>query len=181
MVTPGRKVQTVTKSVTPVPGGDNAMAQVGKAGPTGELKGDQRRSIGLRIGVLARMMRNRFDRDVSKIGVTRSQWQMIAVVSRRPGVTQRAIAEALEISEASAGRLIDRLCADGLLERRERADDRRARAVYLTPKAEPVLESLGELARKNEEGLFGDFSPEELDRVEEYLDRLYRNAMAGWR
>lgn len=142
-----------------------------------ELAGEQRRSIAMRLGVLARMMRNKFDREVSKIGVTRSQWQMIAVVAHRPGATQRTIADALEISEASAGRLIDRLCADGLLERRERDDDRRARAVYLTAKAEPLLESLGDVAREYEEALFRGFSADELDRLEGYLDKLYRNAV----
>ena len=110
-----------------------------------------KRDIGLRLNVLARLLRNRFDRQVSNLNVTRSQWTMIVVVARNPGATQRVIAEALEMSEASAGRLIDRLCADGLLERQERYDDRRARAVYLTKAAEPLLEKLGELARDGEQ------------------------------
>jgi MarR family transcriptional regulator for hemolysin len=84
-------------------------------------------------------MRNNFDRVLAEKNITRSQWGLIAVVARRPGATQRTIAEVLEMSEASAGRLIDRLCADGLLERRERDDDRRARAVYITAAAEPLL------------------------------------------
>ena len=123
------------------------------------------------------MLRNIFDRKVSDLGVTRSQWQMIVVVARKPGVTQRTIAEALEISEASAGRLIDRLCAEGLLERRERDDDRRARAVYVTEKTEPLLAKLGEIAVVNEERLFKGFSQQELNDLESYLDRMYRNAM----
>jgi DNA-binding MarR family transcriptional regulator len=136
---------------------------------------DQRRNIGLRLTVLARLMRSKFDRIVSDLNVTRSQWAMIAVVSRRPGATQRTIAEALEMSEASAGRLIDRLCADGLLERRDRDDDRRARAVYLTKAAEPLLAKLAEIARKGEEEMFKGFSPDEIDRLEDLLDRLYAN------
>ncbi|MEZ5737251.1 MAG: MarR family transcriptional regulator [Novosphingobium sp.] len=120
-------------------------------------------------------MRSKFDRIVADLNVTRSQWAMIAVVSRRPGATQRTIAEALEMSEASAGRLIDRLCADGLLERRDRDDDRRARAVYLTEAAEPLLAKLAEIARQGEEEMFKGFSPEEIDRLEELLDRLYAN------
>jgi MarR family transcriptional regulator for hemolysin len=108
--------------------------------------------------------------------VTRSQWTMIVVVARNPGATQRVIAEALEMSEASAGRLIDRLCADGLLERQERYDDRRARAVYLTKAAEPLLEKLGELARTGEHMLFRGFSEEELETFKGFLDRLYKNA-----
>lgn len=136
---------------------------------------EQRGHISLRISVLARLLRSRFDRRVASLGITRAQWQMIVVVARKPGVTQRAVAEALEISEASAGRLIDRLCADGMLERRERDDDRRARAVYITPKAEPLLAKLGEIGKEGEGILFNGFSAEEIDRLEDYLDRLYRN------
>ena len=86
---------------------------------------------------------------------------MIAVVSGQPGSTQRYIAETLEMSEASAGRLVDRLCAEGLLERREREDDRRARAVYLTEAAKPLLETLAAIAEASEDRIFKDFSEDE--------------------
>lgn len=144
---------------------------------TTESRNDSKRNIGLRLNVLARLLRNIFDRKVSDLSITRSQWQMIVVVARRPGSTQRTVAEALEISEASAGRLIDRLCADGLLERRARDDDRRARAVYITEKAEPLLAKLAEIALVNEERLFKGFSEQELDNLQNYLDRMHHNAV----
>ena len=147
------------------------MTELATAEHTSEL----RRAIGLKVSVLARLLRNRFDRQVSNLNVTRSQWTMIVVVARNPGATQRVIAEALEMSEASAGRLIDRLCADGLLERQERYDDRRARAVYLTKAAEPLLDKLGELAREGEQSVFRGFSEDELDALKGYLDRIYKN------
>lgn len=145
-------------------------------GTTLEEDATVRRNIGIRLTVIARQLRHLFDRHVGDLNVTRSQWSMIVVVARRPGATQRMIAEALEMSEASAGRLIDRLCAEGLLKRQERDDDRRARAVYLTEKAEPLLTKLAELAHKNEERLFRGFSDEELDHLLDYLDRISRNA-----
>ncbi|MCW1431194.1 MarR family winged helix-turn-helix transcriptional regulator [Novosphingobium sp. JCM 18896] len=138
-----------------------------------------RRAIGLRFTVLARLLRNNFDRQVVGLHVTRSQWAMIAVVSRHPGATQRVIAEALEMSEASAGRLIDRLCADGLLERRERDDDRRARAVYLTDLAGPLLDKLATIAREAEERMFRGMETEELERLQSSLDKLYANVLKG--
>jgi DNA-binding MarR family transcriptional regulator len=140
---------------------------------------EPRRTIGLRLSALARVLRNNFDREVSALNVTRSQWAMIAVVSRRPGATQRLIAEALEMSEASAGRLIDRLCADGLLERRERNDDRRARAIYLSSAAEPMLDKLQGFANEVEDRLLRGFSAEEIARLEDYLDRIAANAAKG--
>ena len=143
--------------------------------PIATSASDLKRSIGLRLTVLARLLRNRFDREVSSLNVTRSQWTMIAVVARSPGASQRTIAEALEMSEASAGRLIDRLCAEGLLERQERYDDRRARAVYLTKAAEPLLAKLAEIARDGEQHVFRGFSHLELDTLQGYLDRIYKN------
>lgn len=140
---------------------------------------DIRRQVSLRMTVIARLQRNNFDRKVTDLNVTRSQWAMIAIVARYPGSTQRTIAEYLEMSEASAGRLIDRLCADGLLERRDRRDDRRARAVYLTEAAGPLLEKLGKIAHDSEERMFQDFSDEEIEKLLDYMNRIYENVSRG--
>jgi len=137
------------------------------------------RQIGLRMTVIARLQRNGFDRKVAGLGVTRSQWAMIAVVARSPGATQRHVAEALEMSEASAGRLIDRLCADGLLERRDRRDDRRARAVYLTEAAGPLLEKLGAIAEESEKRMFKGFSEEEKILLRGFVEQIYKNVSRG--
>jgi MarR family transcriptional regulator, transcriptional regulator for hemolysin len=126
------------------------------------------------LSAVARMLRQEFDRAVAELGITRSQWTMIVVVARRPGATQREIAEVLDVSEASAGRLIDRLCADGLLERHEHPVDRRARAVSVTDKAKPLLDKLSDLGRSNEQRVFRDFSEAELDSLSDLLDKLYR-------
>lgn len=152
---------------------DTVLSTTGKPGV------NKKRAIGLRLTVLNRLFRNNFDRLVSSLNVTRSQWSMIAVVNHQPGATQRTIAEALEMSEASAGRLIDRLCAEGLLERRDRDDDRRARAVYLTKAAEPLLAKLAELAIIAEERTFQGFSDDELETLGAFIDRLHANAIRG--
>lgn len=136
------------------------------------------REIGLRITVLARMMRNHFDRHVGDIGITRSQWALIAAVARHPGSTQRHIAEMLEMSEVSAGRLIDRLVADGTLERREREDDRRARAIYLTANANPLLERMSAFARAWEKRIFGGIGEEDLETLDRLLGVVYSNCCA---
>lgn len=138
-----------------------------------------KRKIALRFGVIARLLRNNFDRKVATLNVTRSQWAMILTVARCPGATQRSIAESLEMSEASAGRLIDRLCGDGLLERRQRHDDRRARAVYLTEAADPLLEKLGKIATETERRMFHGFADEEVDQMRGYMERVYENLSRG--
>jgi Transcriptional regulators len=152
---------------------ENTIAQ--KADPFGMCDESPERKVGVRMTVIARLLRNNFDRKMAALNVTRSQWAMIAVVARHPGSTQRTIAEHLEMSEASAGRLIDRLCADGLLERRDRRDDRRARAVYLTEQASPLLSKLGEIAEASEQRMFKNFSEEEILQMLNFIDRIYEN------
>ncbi len=136
---------------------------------------EPRRQIALRLTVLARMLRSDFDRHVDDVGLTRSQWSLIAVAARRPGSTQRQIAEFLEMSEASAGRLVDRLEADGVLERRELEGDRRARAVFLTDAANPLLKKITAMARTREEHWFQGLSDDEVDHLSELLEKLYNN------
>lgn len=148
-----------------------------EGGRTIDAGNEKTRNITVRLNVLARMLRNQFDRKVADLNITRSQWAMIVVVARYPGATQRVIAETLEMSEASAGRLIDRLCAEGLLERRDREDDRRARAVYVTKAAEPLLTRLGEIAQEGDKVIFAGFSDEDLGQLQAYLDRIYANAL----
>ncbi|MET0239176.1 MAG: MarR family transcriptional regulator [Sphingobium sp.] len=139
---------------------------------------DRKRDLTRKLTVIARHLRNRFDQSVNKLGVTRSQWMLIAVVANRPGLTQRTIAEILEISEAAAGRLIDRLCADGMLERKARSDDRRAYSVFTTPAAAPYLETLAGIARRNEDEAFAGLSEEQLEQIEVLLGLIYRNVAA---
>lgn len=133
------------------------------------------REIGIRLTVLPRLLRSDFERVTPDFGITRSQWSMIIVVARNPGASQRMVAETLEISEASAGRLIDRLCAEGLLERRAKSDDRRAREVYVTERAQQMLAQLSEVARRSEERIFKGFERQDLHALRGYLDRLYSN------
>lgn len=139
---------------------------------------NRKRDLTRKLTVVARHLRNRFDQSVTKLGVTRSQWTLIAVVANRPGLTQRTIAEILEISEAAAGRLIDRLCAEDLLERKARSDDRRAYSVYVTDAAAPYLETLGGIARRNEEETFSGLSEGQLEQLDAILSLVYNNVAA---
>lgn len=143
--------------------------------PTIGTSTDLMRNASLKLSVIARQLRAHFDQSVVRLGVTRSQWTVIAVVARHPGATQRTIANLLEVAEASAGRMIDRLCADGLVERRQRDDDRRAHAVYLTETGQKITLKLAGIARANEEVAFAGFEFDDLTRFNTLLDMISEN------
>lgn len=125
--------------------------------------------------MVARQLRHSFDQGAERLGLTGAQWTLIATVARRPGATQRMIAEALEVREITAGRLIDRLCDEGYIKRQQHPSDRRAYSVYLTAAAQPVLDALDQLAKVHENMIFAGFDHEDLDRLRVMLDRISRN------
>jgi MarR family transcriptional regulator for hemolysin len=129
----------------------------------------------LKLTVVARQLRVAFDQSTEQSGLTRAQWTLIAAVARHPGATQRTIAEALEVREITAGRLVDRLCDEGYLRREANPSDRRAYCLYLTPAAQPVLDKLDQLAKVHEAAIFAGFDAGDLDRLESLLDVIARN------
>jgi MarR family transcriptional regulator for hemolysin len=136
---------------------------------------DRGRSVALKLSVVARQLRVSFDQSAEACDLTRAQWTLIGVVSRYPGATQRIVAEALEVREITAGRLIDRLCDEGYLRRDENPSDRRAYCVHLTPAAEPLLAKLDDLARIHEARIFSGFEAEALEKLDTLLDRIAQN------
>jgi MarR family transcriptional regulator for hemolysin len=124
---------------------------------------------------MARHMRTTFDQRVEKIGLTGAKWRVIAVVLHCPGTTQRNIASLLDVTEVTAGRLVDRLCESGYLERRADPDDRRAYRVYLTKAARPLLKQLKQIAMLSEREALAGMSDEDLKRFESYMDIVAQN------
>jgi MarR family transcriptional regulator for hemolysin len=77
--------------------------------------------------------------------MTRAQWAVLSRLERSQGLKQAELAEALDLQPITLTRLIDRLCASGLVERRADPLDRRAKRLFLTPAARPVMERLAQL------------------------------------
>jgi len=88
---------------------------------------------------VARLIRTRFDQRARAFGMTRAQWVILARLSRQPGLSQNELATICEVEPISVGRLVDRLEARGMVERRPDPTDRRVKRLHLLPAAEPVL------------------------------------------
>ena len=71
--------------------------------------------------------------------MTRAQWVILFWVERQPGLSQKELAEIVEVEPITIARLVDRLEARGMVERRPDAKDRRIWRLHLLPSARPVL------------------------------------------
>src|SRR6478736_3659625 len=106
---------------------------------------------------VARLMRTRFDQWARAYGLTRAQGVILVRLSRQPGLSQNELAALCEVEPITVGRLVDRLEARGLLERRADPSDRRIRRLHLLPASEPILAKIhdykAQLQRELTDGL----------------------------
>jgi MarR family transcriptional regulator, transcriptional regulator for hemolysin len=104
------------------------------------------REIAFALHDVARMLRTYSDHRARELNTTRAQWAVLARLQRCEGYKQSELAEALDIAPITLARLIDKLAAARMVERRADPADRRAHRLYLTDKAIPALSALGVLA-----------------------------------
>ncbi len=107
---------------------------------------------------VARLMRVEADKRARVDGMTRAQWALLIRLSRSPGLSQKEVADLLEVEPITIARLADRLERTGMIERRPDAHDRRIWRLHLRAAAGPVLQriniQLAEMA-----ALIGRFVP----------------------
>lgn len=96
-------------------------------------------TLGFLLHDVARLLRKRFEQRARDLGLTRSQWQALAYLSQNEGIHQGGLADILEIEPITLVRILDKLEAHGLVERRQHAADRRIWLLFLTPAAHPIL------------------------------------------
>ena len=88
------------------------------------------------------MLRTYSDQRAREVHMTRAQWAVLAKLRRAQGVKQCELADSLDLAPITLARLIDKLTASGLVERRDDATDRRANRLFLTEEATPTLQKL---------------------------------------
>ncbi|RTL87272.1 MAG: MarR family transcriptional regulator [Hyphomicrobiales bacterium] len=128
-------------------------------------KADQNRDLAFTLSDVARLLRTCADQKVAQFGVTRAKWAVLARLERFEGLKQSELAEMLDLQPITLTRLLDGLCESGLIERRADAEDRRAKRLYLTPAARPLLKRLGKAGNELIEAAFDGLSDAETARL----------------
>jgi MarR family transcriptional regulator, transcriptional regulator for hemolysin len=106
------------------------------------------REFAFMLNDVARMLRTFADHKAAQFGITRAQWVVLARLDRSEGLKQSELADVLDLQPISLTRLLDKLCESGLIERRADPIDRRAKRLFLTPAARPLLEKLADLGEE---------------------------------
>jgi MarR family transcriptional regulator, transcriptional regulator for hemolysin len=135
--------------------------------------------IGVVISDVARLLRTEFDRRVRRLGITRAQWLVLTRLHRHPGASLSELAERMEVEKATAGRMIDRLVANGWVARRTQPDDRRVKRVYLTLEAERVHKRIWRVAESTVEDALAGLSAQESKQLMALLQRVKKTLVSA--
>ncbi|MDP2125294.1 MAG: MarR family transcriptional regulator [Parvibaculum sp.] len=131
------------------------------------------RATGFLMRDNSRLMRVAFTERVS--GLTQAQWGALAHLSRHQGLNQVGLADLLEVQPITVARLVDKLAALGLVERRPDPKDRRAQQLFLTGKAQPLLDQMWDAGDEILDAAFSGFSDDERQDFIEMMVRMRAN------
>ncbi|MCB9762144.1 MAG: MarR family transcriptional regulator [Alphaproteobacteria bacterium] len=104
--------------------------------------------------------------------LTPEQYFVLFRLHERDGRAQRELVDPVLDDRANITRLVDKLQARGLVERRPDPDDGRRNQVWLTDAGRALFDTLLPRIPAERRRLFGDLAPGELDALHDLLDRL---------
>jgi MarR family transcriptional regulator for hemolysin len=134
--------------------------------------------IGLRLNQAARVVGRAFDEALAEAGGTLPVWLILLNLKiHRPG-TQRDLAEAVGIREATLTHHLNSMDADGLITRTRDAANRRIQVVTLTEKGDRAFLSLAAAATAFDAKLRTGLDEADLATLETLLTRLSGNVAA---
>ena len=134
--------------------------------------------LGFLIHDVSRLRRSAFDRCLKPLNVTRSQWWVLAYLSREDGMTQSQLAEELDLGKVAVGGLIDRLEKTGLVRREADASDRRVNRVFLEPKSKQLIARMRKVSHRMNQQILGGLNDTQLEAAASTLDAMKRNILA---
>lgn len=135
----------------------------------------------LRLGYLihdvSRLRRMMFDRALAPLGITRSQWWVLAFISRKDGLPQVQLANELDVGKVAVGALIDRLETSGFVVRHADPIDRRVKRVYVTKQAKGFLQRIRKETDKFNSSIAKGIDRKELEAAAHALLAMKHNLL----
>jgi len=143
-------------------------------GPASKLS----RRFGFILKDVNRLYVQRFEQHAASLGLTLPQCRALLRVAENEGVSQVRLAELTDLEPMALVRILDRMEAEGWLERRSDPRDRRIRCLYMTPKGKPLLDDIRRLMDLTWADAFSGIPKDKSEMVFEVLDRVRGNLVA---
>ncbi len=112
----------------------------------------------------------------SELGLTSSQWKVILALNFSNGLTQKDLADKIYSDGSTLVPIIDKMVQNGLVERQPDPDDRRHNRIYLTKRAESVVDSIIDIVLEIRKVTYKGITDSEIKSVRLILDKIITNS-----
>jgi MarR family transcriptional regulator for hemolysin len=129
--------------------------------------------LGRRLYLGQRAVADVLDDRLALRGASLWNWVLLREASRADGASQRELAGRMRIEPPTLVRHLDKLAADGYIERRPDPDDRRVARVLVTPEGYERLEDLHEEAQRIDAELRSLLTAREVEMLGDVLMRIH--------
>lgn len=136
---------------------------------------DRLRNFGFLIKDVSRLSGLNFEREAAGLNLTLAQCKVLIYLQRSQGISQVRLAELTDTDPMTLVRILDRMEREGLIERRPDPADRRARRLFMTAAAEPLVDEIWRIAARARAATLGALSPDERVVLVELLERVHAN------
>jgi DNA-binding MarR family transcriptional regulator len=130
------------------------------------------RHTGFLVSRMGHVALKGFHERMASIGLHPRMWGALNVLAAEGPITQHELCKSMGIDPSTMVSVIDELEAQGLVERRPRPSDRRAREVHITEHGQAILAKGREQAKLAQEDLLAPLSAEERKQLHALLLRL---------
>lgn len=125
------------------------------------------------LHLTAHAWRQAIDRRLKNNGLSMSSWMAVATIAiQQEPISQKELAQALGLEDASVVPLIDRLVRQQLVERIQPEEDRRKRLLFVTAKGQKLYQQLKVQADALRGELLANVDSEELAVTQRVLQQL---------
>lgn len=139
---------------------------------------DWHQHLGFLLDDVAYHYARRFKKHARGLSLTLHQCKALAVLANCEGINQRFLSESSNIDFKTLVRILDRLEADGWVERNPDPHDRRAHLLTTTESAKPVVQHIWHAVSKSNAEALKDFAIRDLPVLTALLARVHTNLAA---
>ena len=129
-------------------------------------------NIGFLLHDVTRLMKKLFDRKMSTLNLTRSQWWVLNFLYFNEGINQSDFSILLDIEKAPLSRLLLRMEKKGWIERRNDKKDKRIKNLFLTKKIKPLIIDMRDLANSTRKRALSGLSDKEQTLFRQSLKKI---------
>lgn len=150
--------------------------------PRAREVGEKRSRNWFRLGYLvhdvSRMRRTLYDQHLKKLGITRSQWWVLANISRsrsEEGVVSSTLARDIDVGKVTLSGIVDRLESAGYVFRRGDKKDKRAKRIFISAAGYALIEKMRDIIEPLNRRICDGMSDDEIRQTEEGLEKVKMN------